>query len=700
MTDPVRSYVLGGWVEGGAPSLPTNPPPSTTPLYSAVDGTVVTTMYQADLPYAQVCEYARQVGGKALRDMGTIHDRAFAIKFLGQHLLKYKEEFYALSTHTGATRRDSWIDIEGGIGAMFVLSSKARRELTDAAMHVEGASERLSRGGTFLGQHVCVPREGLALCINAFNFPIWGLAEKLAPAIIAGMPVLIKPSPVGAYLAHAFVRRILESGLLPEGAVQFLAVDTPGDLLDHLGPQDSILFTGSAPTGRAIKSHPNVIDKNVRVNIEADSLNASILGPDVTPDDEEFSLFVREVVQEMTVKSGQKCTAIRRSIVPSHLLEEVRAAIHRELSEVRTGHPGEKETQMGPLASILQRERFSLQLNALLASGDLETATPGLAQELVESGSSAYAESHLMVCRQPLVVDAVHRIEAFGPMTTLLPYKTLEEAIEIANKAQGSLVCSCFTGDDRVAAAVTTGCAPWHGRVHLINRHSAKESTGHGSPMPHMVHGGPGRAGGGEEQGGARAVLHLMQRTALQGSPTTLMHVTGHYIKGASTTQAPEHPFRLHFEDLTPGMHWITPKRTLTEQDVEDFGSLSGDRFYAHFNEKAAAASLFGRRVAHGYLVLSVTAGLFVHPDPGPVLLNYGLEGLEFLLPVDFGDTLQAKLIVKRKTRRQKRTTDPIPYGIVYWAVEVDNQRGERVAEYTILTLVRRREAMRWDEVG
>lgn len=670
----VQSYSEGNWHETG----------SERDLISAVNSKPVAQLIEADLDYKAVCKYAREKAGPVLREM-SIHERAFKIKFLAQYLLERKEDYYKLSTHTGATRRDSWIDIEGGIGAMFVLSSKARRELSDLPYHVEGSHERLSRGGTFVGQHICVPFHGVGVHINAFNFPVWGMLEKLAPCIMAGMPAIIKPSPVGAYLAYQVFKDMVESDILPEGSIQFIAADKPGDLLDHLTSQDAVAFTGSAETGRKLKTHPNIVANSVRFNLEADSLNCSILGADVTPGMPEFDLFIKEVANEMTVKTGQKCTAIRRTIVPKERVDDVLKALKARLSATSIGDPAQKETNMGPLASSLQAARFEEQVATLLES------TESVYSNGSEPHGGAFAEPKVLLCHKPLEVDDIHRVEAFGPMTTVMPYKTNEEAIALANKADGSLVGSLFTADDAIAREITLGCAPYHGRFMIINRHSAEESTGHGSPMPHLTHGGPGRAGGGEEQGGARAVIHNMQRVALQGSPTTLTNVTNQYIKGGETKKAETHPFQQYFEELKVGEALTTKKHTVTEEDIEKFADLSGDHFYAHTDPDAASRSLFGKIVAHGYFVLSRAAGLFVHPDEGPVILNYGLEKLRFLAPVVPGDTIQTKLIVKRKTVRQKRASDKFIFGVVYWDVEVTNGDDELVAEYTILTLVKRK---------
>lgn len=676
----VTSYAQGNWITKGTEKE----------LTSAVDGKTVAKIVESDLDYKAMCEYARDTAGPVVREM-SIHERAFKIKFMAQYLMERKEKYYELSTLTGATRRDSWIDIEGGIITAFGISSQARKNLSDLPWHVEGGQVTLSRNGTFTGQHICVPRKGVAVQINAFNFPVWGMLEKLAPAFIAGVPSIIKPSPLGSFLAHEVFKDIIESGILPEGSVQFIAADKPGDLLDHLTSQDSVAFTGSAETGRKLKSHPNIVANNVHFNLEADSLNCCILGEDVSPDMEEFGLFIKEVANEMTVKTGQKCTAIRRTIVPENRVDDVIKALKKRLEKTTIGDPAVEDTRMGPLASAVQAERFDEQLQKLTEV--TETVYAGGNGK----ANGAFSGAKVLLCHKPMQVDEIHRLEAFGPMTTIMPYSSTDEAISLANKADGSLVGSLFTADDDLAQKVTLGCAPYHGRFMVINRHSAGESTGHGSPIASLVHGGPGHAGGGEELGGARSVLHHMQRVALQGSPTTLMNITGQHIKGADTKESGRHPFRKHFEELEIGEHLITHRRTLTEADIVNFGTLSGDHFYAHFDDVAAKESIFGKRVAHGYLVLSAAAGMFVDPAPGPVMLNYGLEDLRFLAPVFPGDTIQVKLIVKKKTVRQQRETDPKPFGMVWFDVEVRNQEGDLVAEYTILTLVERKEKLGMD---
>jgi len=677
----VTSYIEGQWLEKGTEKN----------LFSAVTNEPVAQMVEADIDYKSALEYARKVGGPKLREM-TIHERAFAIKFLGKYLMERKEKYYEISTQTGATRKDSWIDIEGGLLTAFGISSKSRRELSDLPWHVEGDTERLSHKGTFMGQHICVPRRGVAVHINAFNFPVWGMLEKLAPAIISGLPVIVKPSPTGAYLAWEVFKDMVESEILPEGSIQFIAANKPGDLLDHLNSQDMVAFTGSASTGKKLKAHPNIIANSVPFNLEADSLNCSILGEDVTPEMEEFDLFVKEVAQEMTVKTGQKCTAIRRTIVPEGLVDEVIEALKVRLDKTTIGDPAQEDVRMGPLASVDQADRFKEQLQQLSDVTDTVYASKNGDQ------TGAFTDPHVLVCHKPIQVDDVHRLEAFGPMTTIMPYSSTDEAIELANRSDGSLVGSLFTANDELAQKVTMGCAPYHGRFMVVNRHSAKESTGHGSPIASLVHGGPGHAGGGEELGGARAVLHNMQRVALQGSPTTLRNIVKQHITGATTEESDKHPFQKYFEELTIGESLTTEKRTVTNKDVEEFAELSGDKFYAHTDPDAASRSLFGKIVAHGYFVLSATAGLFVYPDEGPVMLNYGLENLRFVAPVAPGDTIQAKLILKRKNIRQQKKADKFPFGVVYWDVEVTNQDQALVAEYTILTLMKRKHKLDIDE--
>ncbi len=677
----LQSYVEGKWHAGGGEAVE---------LFHAVSGVKVAEATSQGLDFQGVLEYGRRVGGPKMRSL-TFHQRALMLKELAKYLLVRKEEFYEVSKATGATRSDSWIDIEGGIGTLFVFSSKGRREFPNETFHVEGSLERISKNGTFAGQHLCVPLEGVAVHINAFNFPCWGMLEKLSASWLAGMPAVVKPATISSFLAEKMGRAIVESGLVPEGAFQMICGGV-GDLFEHLTSQDAVTFTGSASTGRRLKTHPVVVENSVRFNMEADSLNCSILGPDVEPGSEEFELFVKEVAREMTVKAGQKCTAIRRTFAPSNRLEATLEALGRRLAGVKVGSPEVEGVRMGPLASRGQVDEVRNRVEQLRGAGRIVYGDPENFEVTgADPRQGAFLPTLLLYCGTPFETTAPHDVEAFGPVNTVMPYSTLEEAIDLAKMGKGSLVGSLFTADDRVARDVVLATAAYHGRMMIVNRHCAKESTGHGSPLPHLVHGGPGRAGGGEEMGGARGVLHYMQRTALQGSPTTLSRICNQWMKGADRLETPIHPFRKYFEDLEVGQSLTTHRRTVTEADIVNFACLSGDHFYAHMDEIAARDSLFEQRVAHGYFVVSAAAGLFVHPAKGPVLANYGLESLRFITPVHIGDTIQVKLTVQRKTARQKREEDRYASGVVAWDVEVSNQNEELVADYTILTLVERR---------
>ncbi len=674
----LQNYALGQWVEGtGAPAE----------LRHAVTGDVVALASAEGLDFAEMTAYARRVGGPALRAL-TFHERARRLKALAQYLTERKDALYALSSATGATKNDSWVDIDGGIGTLFVYASKGRRELPDETFHVEGPMEALSKGGTFVGRHICVPLRGVAVHINAFNFPCWGMLEKLSPTLLAGVPAIVKPATLTSFLTEAMFRMIVESGILPEGAVQ-LVCGSAGDLLDHLGEQDAIAFTGSASTGRKLKEHPSVIGNAVRFNMEADSLNCSILGPDAAPGTEEFDLFVKEVTREMTSKAGQKCTAIRRTIVPDGMMEAVIAALRARLADVKVGDPRADGVKMGPLAGRTQVSEVQRSLDTLRGGADVVYGGDGMALVGADPERGAFFPITLLASHRPFEQAQPHNIEAFGPVNTVMPYAGIDQAIELAAMGRGSLCGSLFTADDRVAREIVLGVAPYHGRLYVLNRQSARESTGHGSPLPHLVHGGPGRAGGGEEMGGIRGVLHYMQRTAVQGSPTTITRITNEWIPGAAQPSDRVHPFRKYFEELEIGETLLTHRRTVTEADIVNFAGISGDHFYAHMDDIAAKESIFGRRVAHGYFVLSAAAGLFVDPAPGPVLANYGLENLRFTKPVYAGDTIQARLTCKSKTAKET-VPDGIPQGVVAWDVNVSNQDNELVATYTILTLVRR----------
>ncbi|EED36686.1 phenylacetic acid degradation protein paaN [Luminiphilus syltensis NOR5-1B] len=677
----LTSYVAGAWVEGQDEGKL---------VVDAVRGEPVCRVSSAGIDFAKVVQYARDVAGPKLRAM-TFIERAAMLKALAKHLMTKKEDFYTLSFKTGTTRADAWPDVEGGIGTVFSFASLVNREFPNDVVMVEGEMERLSQQGTFVGRHILTSKPGVAVHINAYNFPIWGMLEKIAPSLAAGVPVIVKPATQTAYLTQACVREMVDSGLLPEGAVQLICGST-GDLLDHLNEQDVVTFTGSASTGKMLRNHPNLLANSVPFNMEADSLNCAILGQSVKQGDPEFDLFVKEVVREMTTKAGQKCTAIRRVIVPEESIDAVIDAISARLKKAVMGDPELDGVRLGALVSTDQvddvRDRVE-QLSAeaaIVFGGDEAVALEGL-----EAGSGAFYPATLLRCDNPLQADRIHSVEAFGPVATVMPYQSLEDAVTLARMGKGSLVGSLFTHDPEEARTVILGAAPWHGRMLVLDRDCAKESTGHGSPLANLVHGGPGRAGGGEELGGARAVKHYLQRTALQGSPTSLMGVTREYHAGAKTFSDGIHPFKKHFEALQIGETLVTHRRTVTEADIVNFGCISGDHFYAHFDAIAAKDSFFGERVAHGYFVISAAAGMFVDPNPGPVIANYGLENLRFVEPVPPGTTIQAKLSVKRKIKKPRREGEK-PNGVVVWAVEVTNQEGEPVALYDILTLVVRQD--------
>ena len=678
----LASYAQDQWVQGNG---------NAATLYHAVTGEPVAQASSTGLDFRAMLEHGRSVGGPALRKM-TFHERARMLKAIAQYLMGRKEEFYALSAATGATKNDSWVDIEGGIGTFFTYASKGRRELPNETFYVDGEMESLSKSGTFVGRHICVPLQGVAVHINAFNFPCWGMLEKLAPTFLGGMPAIVKPATATSFLTELIVRAMVDSGLLPPGALQ-LIVGSVGDLFDHLTGQDVVTFTGSAATGRKLRAHPKVIEESIRFNMEADSLNFCMLGPEATPGTEEFDLFIKEVAREMTLKAGQRCTAIRRALAPEAVVEDVIKALGKRLSGATLGDPSVEGVRMGPLASRGQVAEVRKNVEGLKAAarvvyGDLDnfSVTGG------DPAKGAFFPAVLLHCPDPFARNEVHDIEAFGPVSTVMGYKTVDDAIELSKRGKGSLVGSVFTADDAVARQMVLGTAAFHGRIMLINRTSAKESTGHGSPMPHLVHGGPGRAGGGEEMGGIRSVMHYMQRTALQGTPQTLTHVMNVWMKGADTPTDVAHPFSKHFEEIKVGDTLFTHRRTVTEADVVNFACLSGDHFYAHMDDLAARESIFGQRVAHGYFVLSAAAGLFVLPAKGPVLANYGLEGLRFTRPVFPGDTIQVRFTCKRKTAKDT-PSDGVPQGVVEWDVEVTNQANETCAVYSILTLVARRPA-------
>ena len=670
----LESYLAGTWQSGeGRASL----------LRDASTGAVVAESASEGLDFAAALRHAREVGGPALRGL-TFHERAAILRALGKRLFDFKPEFYDLSHRTGATKGDSWIDIDGGIGTMLVFASKGSRELPNSRVYLDGALEGLSRGGTFVGQHICVPLEGAAVHINAFNFPVWGMLEKLAPALLAGVPAIVKPATATSYLTELVVRRIVETGILPPGALQLICGGV-GDLFDHLGCQDVVSFTGSAATAAKLRTHPAVVRHSVRFVAETDSLNSSILGPDAGPGTPEFELFVQEVAREMTVKAGQKCTAIRKALVPRAMQGEVVAALSAKLAETVVGDPRVAGVGMGPLASLAQRDEVLMRVADLERESERISGDP---QEFEPTGGNrregAFLRPILLLCRDAAKARAVHSVEAFGPVTTVIGYDDTQGAIALARRGDGSLAGSIFTADEAVAAELVLGLAPYHGRVLVVNRHCAKESTGHGSPLAPLVHGGPGRAGGGEELGGIRGVLHYMQRTAVQGSPDTITAVGGRWARGSTERNPGIHPFRKPFHDLAIGDTFHSGEREITIADIERFADLSGDHFYAHMSEAEAARNpLFGGRVAHGYFLVSAAAGLFVDPDYGPVLGNYGLDNLRFVKPVKPGDRIRVRLTCKEKSLRADKG-----WGEVTWDTEIRNQDGETVAAYHVLTMV------------
>ena len=659
-------------------------------LHSAINGRLIAQTHEEELDFGESLAYARDTALPALLKL-DFQQRAARLKALANFLLERKETLYAISAHTGATRADSWIDIEGGIGTLFAYASIGRRELPSSNVMHEGPAVQLGKEGHFIGTHILAPKRGVAVHINAFNFPMWGMLEKFAPSFLAGMPCIVKPATATSYVAEACVRLMMESGLLPPGALQ-LVIGSSGDLLDRLQETDVVTFTGSADTAAMLRVNRNLIARSVPFNGEADSLNCAILAPDVEADDPEFELFVREVAREMSAKTGQKCTAIRRAIVPARHVDTVAKMLAERLSRIKIGDPALEGIRMGALASRAQQSDVAERV-AMLSAGceTILSARDGFNPQGEGVSEGAFFAPTLLLCRDPMNNETVHGVEAFGPVSTLMPYSDFDEALALAAKGRGSLVGSIITKTPALAAEAVYHAAAFHGRLHVLDREAAKESTGHGSPMPQLKHGGPGRAGGGEELGGLRAVKHYLQRCAVQGSPTMVTAITGEYQRGAAVQEEAVHPFRKHFEDVRVGDSLLTHRRTVSEADIVNFGGISGDYFYMHFDEIAAKDTQFGQRIAHGYFVLSAAAGLFVSPAPGPVLANYGLDTLRFINPVAIGDTIQARLTCKRRIDRGNRPDQP-PQGVVAWDVQVMNQRGELVASYDILTLVAKKE--------
>ena len=667
----VHSFAAGRWV---------SPDASARSIENAVTGEVMAQAGSA-LDATAMLDYARNIGGSALRAM-NFHDRARMLKALAAHLAQHKQALYDLSFATGATQSDHLIDIDGGIGTMFVFASKGRREMPDGHIYVDGEVEQLSRNGTFLGQHVCTSLQGVAVHINAFNFPVWGMLEKLAPTFMAGVPAIVKPATATCYVTELAVRIMLDSGILPAGALQLVSGGL-GDMLDHLGHQDVVSFTGSADTAFKLRSARHLLKNSIRFVAEQDSLNASILGPDAVPGTPEFDLFVKEVQREMTTKAGQKCTAVRRIIVPNNQIDAVIAALSERLAKTVIGDPAADTTRMGALVSNGQKQDVLNKVKIISAEAERVYGDPDAFDvQGADGAKGAFVPPILFHCADPDNAKRVHDTEAFGPVSTIMGYRDLDHAISLVNKGEGSLVASVITYDTDVARQVVLGAGAYHGRLYFNNRDSMKESTGHGSPLPHMVHGGPGRAGGGEELGGVRGVMHYMQRTAIQGSPDILTAVGDVWVPGAEEKIAPAHPFTRTFTEVQIGETIHTEPRIVTMEDIEHFAEFTGDTFYGHMDDEAAARNpFFPGRVAHGYLLLSFAAGLFVEPNEGPVLANTGLNNLQFMKPVAAGDTIKARLTVKKKTRR----TDE--YGEVRWHVTLTNEGDELVAEYELLTM-------------
>jgi oxepin-CoA hydrolase/3-oxo-5,6-dehydrosuberyl-CoA semialdehyde dehydrogenase len=677
----LRNYANGQWIAGqGEGEM----------LHNAITGEAIYTASSKGLNFGDMMRYARTKAGPVLRRM-TFQERGRMLKALAMYLMERKEKYYTISRYTGATRADSWVDIEGGIGNLFANAS-LRRQFPNETFYVDGDPAQLSKNGTFIGHHIMVPRRGVAIHINAFNFPVWGMLEKVAVNLLAGVPAIVKPATITSFLTEAVVEDIISSGILPEGSLQLICGSARG-ILDFVENGDVVTFTGSASTGKMLKAHPRLIDEAVPFNMEADSLNCSVLGADVKPNMPEFDLFIKEVAREITTKAGQKCTAVRRIIVPAGSVEDVQIALGKRLASTLIGDPSVEGVRMGALAGMSQKKEVLEKIAELSRSqeiviGDLDK------YELhgADKEKGAFLPPIVFLNNNPFTNTACHEIEAFGPVSTIMPYDTMEEATELSKLGRGSLVSSIITADDNIAKEYVLEAAAMHGRILVLNSDCAKESTGHGSPMPLLVHGGPGRAGGGEEMGGKRGVLHYMQRTAIQGSPTTISRITNVYQQHGRQNETEVHPFRKHFEDLEVGDTLITAKHTVTETDITNFANVSGDNFYAHMDATSLEGTIFEQRVAHGYFILSKAAGLFVDAKKGPVLLNYGIDEARFTKPVYPGATIGVRLTVKQKVDQEKRSEDDIAKGIVKWLVDVYDETGETVAIATILTMVKKKD--------
>ncbi|MBX2904565.1 MAG: phenylacetic acid degradation bifunctional protein PaaZ [Taibaiella sp.] len=672
------NYAEGKWVSPSAEG---------EVLHNAITGEAIYTAASTGLDFGAMMHYARTVGGPALRKL-TFQERGRMLKALAMYLLERKEDFYLVSGYTGATRVDSWVDIEGGIGNLFAYAS-LRRQFPDERYYVDGDAAKLSKNNTFIGHHIMVPREGVAIHINAFNFPVWGMLEKIAVNLLAGVPAIVKPATLTSYLTEAVFREIIKSGIFPEGSLQLICGSARG-ILDHIETQDVVTFTGSASTGRMLKSHPRILSESVPFNMEADSLNCCILGADVTPSMPEFDIFIKEVAREITTKAGQKCTAVRRVIVPADRVEDVTIALGKRLQTTVVGDPALKEVRMGPLAGISQRNEVREKVQELAKSQSIVIGSLEHFEVMgADKEKGAFLPPLVFLNTDPYKNVACHNIEAFGPVSTIMPYATTDDAITLAKMGMGSLVCSVVTADDDIAREIVLGAASMHGRILVLNADCAKESTGHGSPMPLLVHGGPGRAGGGEEMGGKRGVMHYLQRCAIQGSPTTISRITNVYQQHGKQFETDKHPFKKYFEELAIGETLVTAKHTVSEADITNFANVSGDNFYAHMDATSLEGTIFEKRVAHGYFILSKAAGLFVDAKKGPVLLNYGIDECRFTKPVYPGMTIGVRLTVKEKTAQEKKTPEDVAKGIVKWLVDVYDETGETVAIATILTMVK-----------
>jgi oxepin-CoA hydrolase/3-oxo-5,6-dehydrosuberyl-CoA semialdehyde dehydrogenase len=694
----LNNYACGQWIAGTG---------KTQELFNAITGDVIATAGSGGLDFAAMCDYARKVGGPKLRKM-TFNERGLMLKALAMHLLAKKDIFYKVSWATGATKTDSWVDIEGGIGNLFAYAS-LRRQFPNETYCYDGDTARLSKNNTFIGHHICVPKEGVAIHINAFNFPVWGMLEKVAVNWLAGVPAIVKPATVTSFLTEAVVKEIIASKILPEGALQLICGSANG-ILDHVASQDVVTFTGSASTGKMLKSHPRLLEESVHFNMEADSLNCCVLGPDVTPDKPEFDIFIKEVTREITTKAGQKCTAIRRIIVPEKMIEDVQIALGKRLAQNIIGDPNVEGVRMGSLAGQAQLKEVREKVEQLsktqkIIIGDFEK----FEVKGADKKKGAFMPPIIFLNDSPFKNTDCHNIEAFGPVSTLMPYKTIDEAIELSKLGKGSLVSSIVTADDKIARMYVIGAACMHGRILVLNAECAKESTGHGSPMPMLVHGGPGRAGGGEEMGGKRGVFHYLQRTAIQGSPTTITNVLNNYQQGGKQIIKDVHPFRQYFEDLEVGETLITKTHTVSEEDIVNFSNLSGDKFYAHLEPNSLEGTIFKRTVAHGYFILSRAAGLFVDPPKGPVLLNYGIDECRFTKPIYPGMTIGVRFTCKEKIENDKPLTSAdgqdVKVGIVKWLVDIydaseqsvrdklglEGATGDTAGIATILTMVKKK---------